>query len=52
MSDYSPSYQDVSCYGTLPRDSPRRSKEGSGEIFFSVLSLYNFLGKAWGEVLF
>uniref|UniRef100_A0A4X1VQP8 Kinesin motor domain-containing protein n=1 Tax=Sus scrofa TaxID=9823 RepID=A0A4X1VQP8_PIG len=28
MSDYSPSYQDVSCYGTLPRDSPRRSKEG------------------------
>ncbi|XP_029098073.1 kinesin-like protein KIF13A isoform X6 [Monodon monoceros] len=30
MSDYSPSYQDVSCYGTLPRDSPRRSKEGSG----------------------
>uniref|UniRef100_A0A8D0Y3D4 Kinesin-like domain-containing protein n=1 Tax=Sus scrofa TaxID=9823 RepID=A0A8D0Y3D4_PIG len=30
MSDYSPSYQDVSCYGTLPRDSPRRSKEGRG----------------------
>ncbi|XP_045440251.1 kinesin-like protein KIF13A isoform X6 [Pipistrellus kuhlii] len=30
MSDYSSSYQDVACYGTLPRDSPRRSKEGSG----------------------
>nr|XP_045365535.1 kinesin-like protein KIF13A isoform X4 [Camelus bactrianus] len=30
MSDCSPSYQDISCYGTLPRDSPRRSKEGSG----------------------
>ncbi|KAG8510977.1 Kinesin-like protein KIF13A [Galemys pyrenaicus] len=30
MSDYSCSYQDVACYGTLPRDSPRRSKEGSG----------------------
>uniref|UniRef100_A0A8C9AU74 Kinesin family member 13A n=1 Tax=Prolemur simus TaxID=1328070 RepID=A0A8C9AU74_PROSS len=29
MSDYSSSYQDVACYGTLPRDSPRRSKEGS-----------------------
>lgn len=28
MSDYSSSYQDVACYGTLPRDSPRRSKEG------------------------
>ncbi|XP_072801717.1 LOW QUALITY PROTEIN: kinesin-like protein KIF13A [Vicugna pacos] len=28
MSDCSPSYQDISCYGTLPRDSPRRSKEG------------------------
>ncbi|XP_057349794.1 kinesin-like protein KIF13A isoform X2 [Manis pentadactyla] len=28
MSDYSCSYQDVACYGTLPRDSPRRSKEG------------------------
>ncbi|XP_040611861.1 kinesin-like protein KIF13A isoform X5 [Mesocricetus auratus] len=28
VSDYSPSYQDVACYGTLPRDSPRRSKEG------------------------
>ncbi|KAF6109343.1 kinesin family member 13A [Phyllostomus discolor] len=27
MSDYSSSYQDVACYGTLPRDSPRRSKE-------------------------
>ncbi|XP_014644214.1 PREDICTED: kinesin-like protein KIF13A isoform X3 [Ceratotherium simum simum] len=30
VSDYSSSYQDVACYGTLPRDSPRRSKEGSG----------------------
>ncbi|XP_023388041.1 kinesin-like protein KIF13A [Pteropus vampyrus] len=30
MSEYSSSYQDVACYGTLPRDSPRRSKEGSG----------------------
>ncbi|XP_021071736.1 kinesin-like protein KIF13A isoform X7 [Mus pahari] len=28
MSDYSSSYQDVACYGTLPRDSPRRSREG------------------------
>ncbi|XP_035298844.1 kinesin-like protein KIF13A isoform X7 [Cricetulus griseus] len=28
VSDYSPSYQDVACYGTLPRDLPRRSKEG------------------------
>ncbi|XP_023567822.1 kinesin-like protein KIF13A [Octodon degus] len=28
LSDYSSSYQDVACYGTLPRDSPRRSKEG------------------------
>ncbi|XP_029798990.1 kinesin-like protein KIF13A [Suricata suricatta] len=30
MSDYSSSYQDIACYGTLPRDSPRRSKENSG----------------------
>ncbi|XP_054447825.1 kinesin-like protein KIF13A isoform X2 [Pteronotus mesoamericanus] len=30
MSDYISSYQDVACYGTLPRDSPRRSKESSG----------------------
>ncbi|XP_057643243.1 kinesin-like protein KIF13A isoform X2 [Chionomys nivalis] len=28
VSEYSSSYQDVACYGTLPRDSPRRSKEG------------------------
>ncbi|XP_043823417.1 kinesin-like protein KIF13A isoform X2 [Dromiciops gliroides] len=28
MSDCSSSYQDVSCYGTLPRDSPRRIKDG------------------------
>ncbi|XP_037061654.1 kinesin-like protein KIF13A isoform X2 [Peromyscus leucopus] len=28
VSDYSSSFQDVACYGTLPRDSPRRSKEG------------------------
>ncbi|XP_006860857.1 PREDICTED: kinesin-like protein KIF13A isoform X3 [Chrysochloris asiatica] len=28
VSDYSSSYQDIACYGTLPRDSPRRSKEG------------------------
>uniref|UniRef100_A0A5F8HK25 Kinesin family member 13A n=1 Tax=Monodelphis domestica TaxID=13616 RepID=A0A5F8HK25_MONDO len=27
MSDCSSSYQDVLCYGTLPRDSPRRIKE-------------------------
>uniref|UniRef100_G1MUW7 Kinesin family member 13A n=1 Tax=Meleagris gallopavo TaxID=9103 RepID=G1MUW7_MELGA len=30
MSDCSSSYQDVSCYGTLPRESPRKSKDGSG----------------------
>ncbi|XP_059035407.1 kinesin-like protein KIF13A isoform X2 [Mustela lutreola] len=30
VSDYSSSYQDIACYGTLPRDSPRRSKENSG----------------------
>ncbi|XP_069074451.1 kinesin-like protein KIF13A isoform X3 [Pleurodeles waltl] len=31
MSDCSSSYQDVSCYGTLPRESPRRNKDsGSG----------------------
>ncbi|XP_029426247.1 kinesin-like protein KIF13A isoform X7 [Nannospalax galili] len=30
VCDHSSSYQDVACYGTLPRDSPRRSKEGSG----------------------
>ncbi|XP_019354012.1 kinesin-like protein KIF13A isoform X2 [Alligator mississippiensis] len=29
-SDCASSYQDISCYGTLPRDSPRRSKDGSG----------------------
>ncbi|XP_029446583.1 kinesin-like protein KIF13A isoform X3 [Rhinatrema bivittatum] len=29
-SDYSSSYQDVSCYGSLPRDSPRRNKDNSG----------------------
>nr|XP_044992258.1 kinesin-like protein KIF13A isoform X4 [Jaculus jaculus] len=28
VTDYSSSYQDVACYGTLPRGSPRRSKEG------------------------
>lgn len=28
ICDYSSSYQDVACYGTLPRDSPQRSKEG------------------------
>uniref|UniRef100_A0A8C6W454 Kinesin family member 13A n=1 Tax=Nannospalax galili TaxID=1026970 RepID=A0A8C6W454_NANGA len=28
VCDHSSSYQDVACYGTLPRDSPRRSKEG------------------------
>uniref|UniRef100_A0A8D0H0V4 Kinesin family member 13A n=1 Tax=Sphenodon punctatus TaxID=8508 RepID=A0A8D0H0V4_SPHPU len=27
ISDCSSSYQDVSCYGTLPMDSPRRSKD-------------------------
>ncbi|XP_067393709.1 kinesin-like protein KIF13A isoform X4 [Emydura macquarii macquarii] len=30
ISDCSSSYQDVSCYGTLPRDSPRRNKDASG----------------------
>ncbi|KAM5320766.1 kinesin-like protein KIF13A isoform 4-T4 [Glossophaga mutica] len=30
VSDYSSSYQDVACYGTLPRDSPRSRKESSG----------------------
>uniref|UniRef100_A0A8C3KFB1 Kinesin family member 13A n=1 Tax=Calidris pygmaea TaxID=425635 RepID=A0A8C3KFB1_9CHAR len=29
ISDCSSSYQDVSCYGTLPRESPRKSKDGS-----------------------
>ncbi|XP_062836748.1 kinesin-like protein KIF13A isoform X4 [Anolis carolinensis] len=28
----SSSYQDVSCYGTLPRDSPRRSKDCGGYV--------------------
>ncbi|XP_068787815.1 kinesin-like protein KIF13A isoform X3 [Struthio camelus] len=32
ISDCSSSYQDVSCYGTLPRESPRKSKDGSGVI--------------------
>ncbi|NXP22433.1 KI13A protein, partial [Scytalopus superciliaris] len=30
LSDCCSSYQDVSCYGTLPRESPRKSKDGSG----------------------
>ncbi|EMP40397.1 Kinesin-like protein KIF13A [Chelonia mydas] len=30
ISDCSSSYQDVSCYGTLPRDSPRRNKDAGG----------------------
>ncbi|XP_028593450.2 kinesin-like protein KIF13A isoform X3 [Podarcis muralis] len=30
--DCSSSYQDVSCYGTLPRDSPRRSKDAGGSV--------------------
>ncbi|XP_069469694.1 kinesin-like protein KIF13A isoform X1 [Ambystoma mexicanum] len=30
MSDCSSSYQDVSCYGTLPRESPRRNKDSGG----------------------
>ncbi|NXX79912.1 KI13A protein, partial [Urocolius indicus] len=30
VSDCSSSYHDVSCYGTLPRESPRKSKDGSG----------------------
>uniref|UniRef100_A0A8C3TU53 Kinesin family member 13A n=1 Tax=Catharus ustulatus TaxID=91951 RepID=A0A8C3TU53_CATUS len=29
ISDCCSSYQDVSCYGTLPRESPRKSKDGS-----------------------
>nr|XP_056710143.1 kinesin-like protein KIF13A isoform X1 [Euleptes europaea] len=32
MLDCSTSYQDVSCYGTLPRDSPRRSKDAGGSV--------------------
>ncbi|KAM6298882.1 kinesin-like protein KIF13A [Aegotheles albertisi] len=32
ISDCSSSYQDVSCYGTLPRESPRKSKDGSGAV--------------------
>ncbi|XP_030353814.1 kinesin-like protein KIF13A isoform X4 [Strigops habroptila] len=32
ISDCCSSYQDVSCYGTLPRESPRRSKDGSGVV--------------------
>ncbi|KAM6135226.1 kinesin-like protein KIF13A [Pterocles gutturalis] len=32
ISDCSSSYQDVSCYGTLPRESPRKSKDGSGVV--------------------
>uniref|UniRef100_A0A8B9ISU1 Kinesin family member 13A n=1 Tax=Amazona collaria TaxID=241587 RepID=A0A8B9ISU1_9PSIT len=31
ISDCCSSYQDVSCYGTLPRESPRKSKDGSVE---------------------
>ncbi|KAJ6664479.1 hypothetical protein lerEdw1_007136 [Lerista edwardsae] len=30
--DYSSSYQDVSCYGTLPRDSPHRNKDAGGYV--------------------
>ncbi|XP_015261843.1 PREDICTED: kinesin-like protein KIF13A, partial [Gekko japonicus] len=30
--DCSTSYQDVACYGTLPRDSPRRSKDAGGTV--------------------
>ncbi|XP_062986494.1 kinesin-like protein KIF13A isoform X3 [Elgaria multicarinata webbii] len=30
--DGSSSYQDVSCYGTLPRDSPRRNKDAGGYV--------------------
>uniref|UniRef100_A0A803VV95 Kinesin family member 13A n=1 Tax=Ficedula albicollis TaxID=59894 RepID=A0A803VV95_FICAL len=29
ISDCCSSYQDVSCYGTLPRESPRKNKDGS-----------------------
>uniref|UniRef100_F6ZZ18 Kinesin family member 13A n=1 Tax=Ornithorhynchus anatinus TaxID=9258 RepID=F6ZZ18_ORNAN len=29
-SECTSSFQDVSCYGTLPRDSPRRSRDGGG----------------------
>ncbi|XP_064363054.1 kinesin-like protein KIF13A isoform X3 [Dromaius novaehollandiae] len=32
ISDCSSSYQDVSCYGTLPRESPRKNKDGSGVV--------------------
>ncbi|NWX87765.1 KI13A protein, partial [Nothoprocta pentlandii] len=32
ISDCSSSYQDVSCYGTLPRESARKNKDGSGVV--------------------
>ncbi|XP_017663992.1 PREDICTED: kinesin-like protein KIF13A isoform X2 [Lepidothrix coronata] len=32
IADCCSSYQDVSCYGTLPRESPRKSKDGSGVV--------------------
>ncbi|XP_066479306.1 kinesin-like protein KIF13A isoform X2 [Tiliqua scincoides] len=30
--DYSSSYQDISCYGTIPRDSPHRNKDAGGYV--------------------
>nr|XP_020654244.1 kinesin-like protein KIF13A isoform X3 [Pogona vitticeps] len=30
--DCSSNYQDISCYGTLPRDSPRRNKDAGGYV--------------------
>uniref|UniRef100_A0A8D2D5E6 Kinesin family member 13A n=1 Tax=Sciurus vulgaris TaxID=55149 RepID=A0A8D2D5E6_SCIVU len=42
MSDYSSSYQDVACYGTLPRDSPRRNKEGRGHMNPHALTVSPF----------
>ncbi|XP_074843704.1 kinesin-like protein KIF13A isoform X2 [Carettochelys insculpta] len=30
IADCSSSYQDISCYGTLPKDSPRRNKDAGG----------------------
>lgn len=38
--DYSSSFQDVSCYGTLPRDSPHRNKDPGGKIFVMMINIY------------
>uniref|UniRef100_A0A2D4NPL5 Kinesin-like domain-containing protein n=1 Tax=Micrurus surinamensis TaxID=129470 RepID=A0A2D4NPL5_MICSU len=31
------SYQDISCYGTLPRDSPHKNKDNSGKVFLCFI---------------